>query len=137
LLMGFFLRQQGSLTPFIYSDPTDNYVGGQVLGIGDGVNLNYSFGRTFGGFIEPVLFDVGQPFAVYVDGAFISNPGGWTLGGDGRINFVSAPADGTTITADFGYYFVVRFEADTYEFENFMYQLWSLRQIKFQSVLLP
>ncbi len=31
--------------------------------------------------------------------------------------------------------FTVRFADDTAEFENFMYQLWSLKQVKLQSVL--
>ena len=48
----------------------------------------------------------------------------------------SAPGSGVVITADFTYYFLVRFAEDTAEFENFMYQLWSLKQVKLQSVLL-
>jgi len=36
---------------------------------------------------------------------------------------------------DFTYYFRVRLADDTAEFENLMYQLWSVKQIKLQSVL--
>jgi uncharacterized protein (TIGR02217 family) len=136
-LMGFFLRQQGSLSPFIYSDPTDSAVIGQVLGSGDGISTIYPVVRTFGGFNEPVTPDQTTVISVYVSGVLSPNGSGWTLGNDNTITFTSPPGAGTVITADFGYYFVVRFEADTYEFENFMYQLWALRQVKFQSVLLP
>jgi hypothetical protein len=46
------------------------------------------------------------------------------------------PPSGQAITADFTYWFRVRFADDTAEFENFMYQLWQSKQIKLQSVFL-
>ena len=51
------------------------------------------------------------------------------------LQFLYSPA-GQAITADFTYYFRVRFSDDTAEFENFMLQLWQARQIKLQSVFL-
>ena len=51
------------------------------------------------------------------------------------MTFDTPPATGQLVAADFTYRFRVRFADDTAEFENFMYQLWQLKQIKLQSVL--
>ena len=51
------------------------------------------------------------------------------------MTFTTPPAAGHVIAADFTYRFRVRFAEDSAEFENFMYQLWQLKQIKLQSVL--
>ena len=52
------------------------------------------------------------------------------------MTFTAPPPSGQAITADFTYWFRVRFADDTAEFENFMYQLWQSKQIKLQSVFL-
>jgi uncharacterized protein (TIGR02217 family) len=53
----------------------------------------------------------------------------------GLVTFTTPPPAGQVVTADFTYRFRVRFAEDNAEFENFMYQLWQLKQIKLQSVL--
>ena len=53
----------------------------------------------------------------------------------GLVIFTTPPSAGQVIVADFTYRFRVRFAEDSAEFENFMYQLWQLKQIKLQSVL--
>ncbi len=134
-LMGFFLDQQGAFGPFLFVDPTDNGVTGQVLGTGDGGTAAFQLVRTMGGFAEPIT----APNAVadvYVNGV-VQIPSGYSVGADtGVVTFTTPPAAGETVSADFTYYFRVRFADDTAEFENFMFQLWSLRQVKLQSVFL-
>ena len=72
--------------------------------------------------------------AIYYGGAAQS---GWSVGSGGLVNL---PAPFTSaqpvITADFTYYFLVRFTKDQNEFENFYYQLWQLRQLDLTSVVL-
>jgi uncharacterized protein (TIGR02217 family) len=131
-LAGFFLRQQGSFQTFLYNDPTDNVVRLQYIGTGDGANATFQLYRTFGGFIEPIT----QPTLiaqVYVAGTSVP----FTYLGSGAVQLNSAPAAGAIVTSDFYYDFPVRFAADTVDFENFMYQLWELKKISFQSVILP
>jgi uncharacterized protein (TIGR02217 family) len=134
-LMGFFLDQQGAFGPFLFVDPTDNGVTGQVLGTGDGGTAAFQLVRTMGGFAEPVT----APNAVaniYVNGV-VQSPSGYSVGADtGVVTFTAPPLAGGLVSADFTYYFRVRFADDTAEFENFMFQLWSLRQVKLQSVFL-
>jgi uncharacterized protein (TIGR02217 family) len=133
-LAGFFLQMQGAFQSFLFDDPSDDTVTGQALGIGNGSFTVFQLLRSFGpgGAFEPIT----APHVVshvYVDGI---DPGGWTVDPlTGLVTMGSAPAGGTAITADFTYYFRVRFVDDAAEFENFLYQLWSLKQIKFESTL--
>ncbi|HEX3885258.1 MAG TPA: DUF2460 domain-containing protein [Stellaceae bacterium] len=134
-LMGFFLDRQGAFAAFLYADPTDNAVVGQALGTGDGSTTAFQLVRTMGGFAEPVT----APNAVadvYVNGV-VQSPGSYSVDGStGLVTFTAPPPASEVVSADFTYYFRVRFADDAAEFENFMFQLWSLRQVKLQSVLL-
>ena len=138
-LIGFFLGQQGAFVPFLFSDPSDNSVSGQVLGTGDGSTAAFQLVRTMGatlpggGFAEPITAP--DTIAdIYFNGVRQS-PGSYSVNSDtGLVTFITPPPAGQSVTADFTYYFLVRFADDSAEFENFMYQLWQLKQIKLQSV---
>ena len=84
---------------------------------------------------EPIVAP-GVVSAIYFDGV-LQTPSGYSVDPtSGFVTFIEPPPTGRLITADFTYYFLVRFADDTTEFENFMYRLWSVKQIKLQSVLL-
>ena len=53
-LMGLFLQCQGQFGTFLYTDPTDNSVSGQIFATGDGSTTSFAFARVLGGFVEPV-----------------------------------------------------------------------------------
>jgi len=73
--------------------------------------------------------------AIYCNGV-LQSPAGYTVDANtGLVTFAIPPPAAQSITADFTYRFRVRFADDTAEFENFMYQLWQLKQIKLQSAL--
>lgn len=138
-LMGFFLQQQGSFQPFLFDDPSDDNATGQAIATGDGGTTVFQLVRTMGaelpggGFAEPIT----APNAVstiYFDGVRQSASGYSVDPATGLVAFTSPPPAGQVITADFTYYFRVRFADDTASFENFLYQLWSLKQVKLQSV---
>jgi uncharacterized protein (TIGR02217 family) len=134
-LAGFFLQQQGSFLPFLFDDPTDDSVTGQFLGTADGATAAFQLVRTMGGFAEPVTAP-NTLGAVYLNG-IRQSAGAYTVDtATGLVTFAAAPAAGQTVTADFTYWFRVRFAADNAEFENFLYQLWQLKQLKLQSALL-
>lgn len=131
LLGGFFLQRQGAFQSFQFNDPTDNAVIGQQIGTGNTVQTTWQLVRTFGGFVEPIYF--ADVHTIYFNGS-PQSPSSYTIYPMGLVTFNSPPG-AVSITADFGYNFLVRFVEDIAEFENFMYQLWSLKQIKLQSVL--
>jgi uncharacterized protein (TIGR02217 family) len=134
LLVGFFLQQQGAFQSFLFDDPSDDAVTGQLIGTGNASTAVFQLGRTMGGFAEPIT----APNAVqtvYFNG-IIQDPATYAVdAASGLVTFANPPPAGQAIAADFTYYFRVRFADDTAEFENFMYRLWQAKQVKLQSVL--
>lgn len=138
-LMGFHAQQQGAFTPFLYTDPTDSSVSAQAIGTGNASQTAFQLVRNLdpalpgGGYAEPIT----NPTAVsgvYLNGVLTT---GWTVSlTTGVLTFTTAPASGSAITASFTYAFQVRFSDDTASFENFMLNLWRLKQVKLVSVLL-
>ena len=134
-LMGFFLARQGSFDSFLYSDPSDNSVTAQSIGAGTGALKTFQLVRALGGFVEPV-FDVNGTPTIKVNGVTQTTPAQYSINSTGLVTFVTAPASGATITADFSYYFRCRFKEDMAEFTNFASKLWAARTIEFTSVKL-
>lgn len=135
-LLGFCLGRQGMYEDFLYTDPTDYTVAGQLLGVGTGSQTDFPLVRTLGEWTDPNL--VGNTIgAVYVNG--VAQTSGWSLVKSGRfgldtIRFDTAPPYGENVTADFSWYFPVRFMQDDPEFSNIFWQLWENKKIQFQSV---
>jgi uncharacterized protein (TIGR02217 family) len=133
-IAGFFLQQQGAFQPFLFDDPTDGTVTGQAIGTGNSSASVFQLVRSMGGCAEPMAAP-NTVSAVYFNG-ILQSPAGYAVDADtGLVTFTAPPPAGQSITADFTYRFRVRFADDTAEFENFMYQLWQLKQIKLQSAL--
>jgi uncharacterized protein (TIGR02217 family) len=134
-LAGFFLQQQGAFQPFLFDDPTDHAVTAESLGAGDSSATAYQLVRAMGGFAEPITAP-NLVSAIHFDG-ILQSAGSYSVDNTtGLVTFTTPPPAGRAITADFTYYFRVRFSDDTAEFENFMLRLWQAHQIKLQSVLL-
>lgn len=133
-IAGFFLQRQGTFQPFLFDDPTDNIIAGQVVGTGNSSSSIFQLVRSMGGFAEPITAP-NAVAAIYFNGVRQS-PASYTVDAEtGLVTFATPPPAGHVITADLTYRFRVRFADDSAEFENFMYQLWQLKQIKLQSVL--
>jgi uncharacterized protein (TIGR02217 family) len=135
-LAGFFNARRSTFDSFLYRDADDNTVAAQALGIGDGAAAAFQLVRTFGGFTEPVLAPQ-TVAAVYLDG--VAQPSGWTVStwgssAPGVITFVSPPAGGVVVTADFAFYWPCRFVDQTMEFNKFMQDLWAAKSVKFRSI---
>jgi uncharacterized protein (TIGR02217 family) len=140
-VMGFFLQQQGAFQAFLFDDPTDDAVSAQLIGTGDASTTAFQLVRTMGtaaaggGFTEAITAP-NTVSNIYFDGIRQSPATYSTNSNTGNVTFAAPPGAGHVITADFTYYFRVRFADDSADFENFMVQLWSLKQIKLQSAFL-
>jgi hypothetical protein len=131
-LMGFFLQSLGQAGVFLYTDPDDNTVLGQSIGIGDGTTLQFIVSRTLGGFSEPVSY-VTAVNTVYLNGtAQPSND--WLFTAPNMLAFTTPPGSGLAVTADFTFAFQCRFFDDQLDFEEFMSALWKLDSVKFRSI---
>lgn len=127
---GFFLQRQGMADSFLFDDPTDDSVTGQGLGTGDGTTTSFSLVRSYGGFAEQI--DALNALSnVYVAGV-AQAPSAYSVQNATAypsVLFSAAPASGAAITADFTYYFRVRFGDDSYDFEEFLYQFHRLGKL--------
>ncbi len=134
IIAGFFLQQQGAFQPFLFDDPTDDTVTGQLIGTGNSSTSVFQLVRSMGDCAEPITAP-NTVSAIYFNGVS-QDPADYAVDANtGLVSFTTPPPAGQSITADFTYRFRVRFADDTAEFENFMYQLWQLKQIKLQSAL--
>jgi uncharacterized protein (TIGR02217 family) len=137
-LMGFFMACQGAYATFLYDDPTDDRIAGQLIGTGDGATTVFQLQRSFGApdgiaFTEPITAP-NVVDAIYLDGV-VQPASGWSVDpATGLLTFAAPPAPGLQVDADFSYYFRCRFISDAYSFENFMFRLWSLKKLDFISV---
>jgi len=138
-LMGFFMLCQGAFGTFLFRDPSDDRVAGQQIGVGNASTTVFQLQRAMGttlpgdGFQEPILAP-NVVSAVYLNGITQSQASYSVDPNTGLVTFVTAPASGLIISADFSYYFRCRFVEDSYVFENFMFQLWQLKKLTFISV---
>jgi hypothetical protein len=130
-LMGLFLQCQGQWGTFLYVDPSDSFVSGQALGVGDGTTSSFTLARALGGFLEPVGWATSVS-RVTVGG--VAQASGWLLAAPNSLVFATAPASGAAIAASFAYAFLCRFDDDAADFEQAMQNLWRLESLKFRSV---
>lgn len=133
-LVGFFNARQGSFDSFLFVDPDDYTVTGQVIGAGDGSNKLFQMVRTFGGFIEPVYDDNSVPL-IYVNGVLKTAGTDYSVSTTNLVTFVTAPGAGQSVTWSGTYYRRVCFTQDSAEFNKFMNALWSLKTLEFITVL--
>lgn len=132
-MLDFFLTARGAFGTFLLNDPDDNTVTGQGLDGGTGARTQFQLYRQFiaGGFVDRITAP-NVVSAVKVNGV---DPGGWSVDpATGIVTFVSAPANGTAVSADFTYFFRVRFVDDSLTFEKFMERLWTVQKLSVISV---
>lgn len=133
-LVGFFNQRQGRFDSFLYSDPTDNSVTAEQFGTGNGSQKTFQLIRNWGGFIENVV-NVNVFATCFVNGVAVTYGTDYTVDNStGLLTFVVAPAAGAVLTWTGTYYWRVRFDQDTADFQNFLYQLWTLKQLVLVSV---
>ena len=133
-LQGFFNSMRGQFDTFLFADPEDAVATTQAFGIGDGVSKDFQLARTYGGFTEPV-FAPALISDLRKAGVSQSNPGNYTLGANGLIQFGTAPAAGNVLDWTGTFRFRCAFTNDTLELINSDgVDLWKTNKISFESV---
>ena len=129
-LEGFFNQQQGSLVPFYFDAQNDDTVTNFGFGVGNGAQTAFTLLKPAGtGASEPI----GGPnviTAVYVNGVSTS---AYTISGN-ILTFTTAPANTYPVTWTGGYYYLVRFNDDVLEFNQFSNLMYELMDCKLVSV---
>jgi len=134
-IQNFFLARQGALDNFLFDEPytPDDAVTDFQFGTGDGSTVAFQLTRALktGGFLEPVMnLNPASTVTNIKDNTAVVNPANYTVSSSGLITFSVAPTNGHTLTWTGAYYFRCRFKDDFADFENFMYQLWTLKKIE-------
>ena len=133
-LLSFFNLMGGAYDSFLYDCVDDDTVTGQLIGTGDGSTLSFQLYRTLGSFTEPVLAP-NTVSNVYVNGSPVTfTVTSWSAQLPGVVTLASAPALNALVTADFTYYWPVRFTDDTLDISAFAKSLYEVKKIDIESV---
>lgn len=121
-LIGFYNSMGGAAQNWLFQDEKDNSITGQTIGVGDGTTSAFQLVRNYGGFVEPI-FGIATAPIMYLNGSPTLL---FTYSTLGLITFNTPPGLGVVITADFSFYYRVRFTKDTNEFDQFIFDLYQL-----------
>lgn len=138
-LAGFYELMLGQGNVFRFFDPTDYTTSPNLssptpsaIGIGDGVTTAFQLARVWAGmphFVYAVNSTTvqGAP-KIYINNSLQSG-GSYSIGTTGVVTFNSAPSFGSSITADFSFYFVCRFATDENDWINSAGPFWETKDI--------
>jgi uncharacterized protein (TIGR02217 family) len=137
--MGFFLQSGGTLNGFLFLNPYDHQVTGNVIAAGDGATTKFTLTRTYGagGFagVEPIgyLNYPGATFNVYVNGVLKTLGSDYnidqTFPGRQTITFATAPPLSQHISIDASYWYFCRFADDMLEFEQVLWNIFEVQKV--------
>jgi uncharacterized protein (TIGR02217 family) len=133
-LLGFFLKQQGTLKAFLYSDPSDNTVTDMPFALGNGSTAGFQLTRDYGAggfaYTEPVQNLNGTVTNIKDNGSTV-NPANYSVSATGFVTFSPVIANGHTLTWSGSYYYRCRFLADITQYKQFMQNLWANKKLDF------
>ena len=136
---GLFAACGGQFGWFYFDDTSDNSRSEQGIGTGDGSTVAFRLTRTvtYGPltFTEPVGgINLGESITVFVNGSAVPQLGNWSISSDLLyLVFNSPPANGAVVQISFSYYYLCHFISDDIDFEQFMWNRWSAKSIRFRS----
>jgi hypothetical protein len=140
VLTNFLIAVQGQGQAFLYLDPYDHTVPSsapQGIGTGDGSTTAFDMVISFvnGGAGDLIQNFVSAPI-IYDNGSVVSSAN-YTINQYGSLVFNTAPLAGHIISWSGQYYRLCRLSEDTWtDFTEDMFQIWSMKTFKFQTVLL-
>jgi len=141
-MFGFFLAMRGTFGRFLFLNPDDNSVVGELVGTTDGVNniyapLQRTFGTASNSGTEPVGYvDTTKPFRVYLDGVLQDHSTYEILALNPcyqQLKFFTTPTTGQEIRVDMSYFYYCKFVENSLDFTKFMDRLWSLQKVSIKS----
>ncbi len=138
-MAGLFLGCLGAYGEFYYEDPDDNSRVGEIINnatlgvLSYGIFFSWGTGPFTSGMQYPVT-GIKTLDAVYLNGV-LESAATYSLDATRtQLVFVSQPTVGDAISVDFHFYFRCRFMNDVEEFEEWAWNLWEKKSLKFQSV---
>lgn len=127
-LMAFYNLRMGSFDSFLYKDLSDFTATAQQIGTGNGTNKKFRLLHSIGSWVEPIGY-TDNITQVKVNGVVTT-----AYSADGEsITLTSAPGSGAAVTWSGTFYYRVRFNNDSADFDNFMKDLWTLKKLELVS----
>jgi len=130
---GLFLKARGSYDYFLFMDPNDHSVINGGIGAGNGTNTVFILGRNTGPSYYEAVGHLNQINNIFLDGVAV-DPADYSFSAPNIIVFNNPPGNGVLVTATFSYYYICRFGSDAQDYEQFMYNLYQLRDVTLKSV---
>ena len=132
-MAGLFMACNGQYGWFYFDYPADDSRSLASLGTGNGSTVTFTAMRAYGphNFSEPVggINAIGD---IYFNGV-AQSPTIYSFSGN-QVTFTSPPGSGVVITIDFSFYYLCRFLEDQHDYDQFMYNLFTLKTCKIRSV---
>lgn len=128
-LIGFFLQRYGNVDDFLYLDPDDHTATNQVIGTGDGTTTQFQLCRNYAGFVEPVYGVAGTPLLTVA-----GIPAPCTVSAKALVTFDTAPTANSRIAWSGTFYYRVKFDESSMEFNKFLHKMWEAKKVEFTSV---
>lgn len=139
-IAGLFAACGGEYGFFYFEDLSDNSRDQQPLGLGDGVTTDFRLLRTISygdiEYTEPVGgINLDESIVVYVNDIAVPQLGNWGISADLRfLVFDTPPAAPLSIKITFYYRYLCRFISNEAEFEEFLYNRWTQKGLRFRSI---
>lgn len=131
-LLAFYNARQGSFDSFLFNDTSDNTATAQVIGTGNGTQTTWTLTHQIDTWSEPVGGANPLGLKVFVNGTDVN--GAFNLVGNTVVLNTPPPA-ASTITWSGQFYYRMRFDKDTMEFEQFMRDFWALKKCDLRGVI--
>ncbi|MDG4602581.1 MAG: DUF2460 domain-containing protein [Defluviicoccus sp.] len=138
-IIAFFRARGGRAQGFRFKDWSDYRAVGQVLGTGDGTRTTFQLIKRYVSGGDEDVRTITKPVAgtTTISINATPQPSGWSIDtSTGLVTFVSAPASGAVISADFEFDVPVRFDTDRLEFRLETHDLMVWEQIPITEVRL-
>ena len=132
VVVAFFEARNGRLHGFRFKDWSDYRATAQALGTGDGVRTAFQLIKRYVSGGDADIRVITKPVAgttkISLDGT--PQTAGWSVDtATGLVTFVSAPANGAVVSADFEFDVPARFDTDRLEFRLETHDLMVWEQI--------
>lgn len=138
-LIGLYGQCQGGAGPFLFDWLGNNTVSNQVIGNGDGITTTFPMIHTIGGMVELIQNFKSTP-TIFVNGV-AQGSGAFSIDQYGTLSLASAPGPGVPVSWSGSWYTLCSFLEDELQTltlirGNGASSLWTLKSLKFKSVLL-
>ncbi len=130
-LLNVYLQCNGSYGTFLFSDPDDNSVTDQQIGVGDGLTTQFFLVRALAGFEERIAA-LNGPVTIKVNGVTYA-ASNYSIDPLGVVTFTAPPPPGMPVTWTGAFRWICRFDDDQLDLARVMVNFWEVTKLRFST----